>query len=136
MKEEIKTLAQYRISRAQETFEDALLLLQKGSLISAVNRLYYAAFYAARALLATKGVDSSKHSGVISLFQKHFVKTGMTNIDISKTFPRIFEKRVDADYEDFVQLTKEEVESIRDQTLKFINECERVLKEILHDSLK
>ena len=131
MKEENRTLAQYRISRVKETFEDALSLFQKGSFISAVNRFYYATFYAARALLATKGLDSSKHSGVISLFQKHFVKTGIVNIDISKVFPRIFERRIDTDYEDFVQLTKEEVESIKNQTFLFIQECERVLKKLL-----
>ena len=131
MKDEIKTLAKYRISRAKETFEDALLLLQKGSLISAVNRFYYATFYAARALLATKALDSSKHSGVISLFQKEFVKTGIINIDVSKTFTRVFERRVDADYEDFVQLTKEEVESTRNRTSEFIQECEKVLKKLL-----
>lgn len=130
MKEESKILAQYRISRAKETFEDALSLLQKGSLISAVNRFYYATFYAARALLATKELDSSKHSGVISLFQKHFVKTGIVNIDISKAFPRIFERRIDTDYEDFVQLTREEVESIKNQTSGFIQECEIAFKEL------
>ncbi|MBU1599651.1 HEPN domain-containing protein [bacterium] len=37
----------------------------------------YAIFSAARALLATKDLDSSKHSGVISLFNQHFVKTGV-----------------------------------------------------------
>jgi uncharacterized protein (UPF0332 family) len=39
-----------------------------------VNRLYYAAFYAARGLLATKDLESSKHARAISLFQQNFVK--------------------------------------------------------------
>ncbi len=115
MKEEVKSLALYRIERAKETYEEGLALLEKGSLHGAVNRLYYAGFYAARALLATKGLDSSKHSGVISLFQKSFVKTNLLSADLSKALPKSFERRQDSDYEDFAQISKEEVEKTRDQ---------------------
>lgn len=76
MKEELKALARYRLSRAKETLKDGSILLNEGSFNSAVNRHYYAAFYAARALLVTKELDSSKHSGIIALFQNHFVKSG------------------------------------------------------------
>lgn len=70
-------LAKHRLDRAREALRDAEFLLQQGSLISATNRFYYAAFYAARACLATKEIDSGRHSGAISLFQQHFVKTGL-----------------------------------------------------------
>lgn len=72
MKKELAGLAHYRMERARETFQDGARLLENGSLKGAANRLYYAAFYAARALLAVLELDSSKHSGVISLFNKHF----------------------------------------------------------------
>jgi uncharacterized protein (UPF0332 family) len=45
-------------------------------LMRSFARSYYAMFTAARALLATKHLDSSKHTGVVSLFNQHFVKTG------------------------------------------------------------
>jgi uncharacterized protein (UPF0332 family) len=48
-----------------------------------VNRAYYAIFYAANAMLATKGLERSKHSGVIATFRQHFVKTGMVEPDSS-----------------------------------------------------
>ena len=76
MREEILKLARHRLARAREARKDGETLLAGGSLNSAANRFYYAAFYAARALLATQEVDSSRHSGVIALFQKHFVKAG------------------------------------------------------------
>jgi len=41
-----------------------------------VNRLYYACFYAVSALLIQQGLSSSKHTGVRSLFNRHYVKTG------------------------------------------------------------
>jgi len=43
----------------------------------AVSRAYYAMFYATSALLASKGISRSKHSGVCSAFGEHFVKTGL-----------------------------------------------------------
>ena len=60
--------------RASETLLEAKLLFETGHFNGSVNRLYYAAFYAARALLAIKGLDSSKHSGVISLFNGEFLQ--------------------------------------------------------------
>jgi len=124
----IKTLSNYRIERAEETFRDAELLLQNNSLKSALNRFYYSAFYAARALLATKGLDSSKHSGVISLFNQHFVKTGIMKIEISKILSKSFEIRQDSDYEDFISISKEEVVKLRDGVKIFIEECKNILK--------
>jgi uncharacterized protein (UPF0332 family) len=70
------TLARYRLSRAQECLEDAKLLFANGKYHSTANRAYYASFYAVRALLALKGLDASKHSGVISLFNREYVKSG------------------------------------------------------------
>lgn len=131
MKKELIALARYRLTRAKETFDDALKLLNEGSLNSAINRLYYAAFYAARAILATKEIDSSKHSGVISLFNKHFVKTGIIEPDKAKILKRSFEKRQDIDYEDFVEITRQEVEGIKDKVLEFMNECEKALEQLL-----
>ncbi|GAB6275003.1 MAG: hypothetical protein STSR0004_18680 [Peptococcaceae bacterium] len=70
-----KALSLYCFQRAKETFEDAKILFAKNRLNSTVNRLYYSLFYAILALLETKNLASSKHSGVRSLFNQHFVKT-------------------------------------------------------------
>ena len=67
-----RALADYRMRRARETFEDAAALADSKRWNSAVNRLYYAAFYAAKALLATREIDAARHSAAISLFQLHF----------------------------------------------------------------
>ena len=77
MKKEFYELAKYRITKAEEAHADGCLLLDNGSFNGAVNRFYYAAFYAARALLATKNLDSSKHSGVLSYFNRYFIKDGL-----------------------------------------------------------
>jgi len=130
MKPEIKALAEYRLTRAYETFREGEGLLEREQLPGALNRFYYAVFYAARALLATKELDSSKHSGIISLFQQHFVKTGLVGIEMARTLPHLFEKRRDADYEDFVCLSLTEVQTSKEESQRFIKECERVLQNI------
>lgn len=71
-------LVAYRLKEAHEVLLDAQKLLRDhGSPRSVVNRAYYAMFYAVLALLATIGIGSAKHSGVIALFDLHFVKTGV-----------------------------------------------------------
>jgi uncharacterized protein (UPF0332 family) len=72
VKPELEKLARHRLTRAKDAFGEGEHLLTKGSSMGAVNRFYYAGFYAARALLALRELDSSRHADVISLFQKHF----------------------------------------------------------------
>jgi len=98
---------------------------------SATNRFYYAIFYAIRALLATKGLDSSKHSGVIALFHKEFVKPGIITKQISKIPNVSFEKRTDGDYQDYHVFTKNEVEDLAAKCNIFLTEIKKVLDKIL-----
>jgi uncharacterized protein (UPF0332 family) len=130
MTNEIRKLSQQRLSKARDTLKEAVVLLEKKFYRGAVNRFYYAAFYAARSLLATKELDSSKHSGVISLFHKHFVNTKLVDSEKAKALSRSFEKRQDSDYEDFASVTGEEVERIRKEVEEFVSECERVLRQM------
>jgi len=122
-------LARHRIARAHEALDEANLLIEQRHCTGALNRLYYAAFYAARALLATKTLDSSRHSGVIALFQEHFVKTGLISTDAARALPRAFEKRQTSDYGDFSEPTSEEVLSLRDQVRPFVASCETLLRD-------
>lgn len=102
-----KDLIQYRLERAYETFEDAKILHKSKRWKACVNRLYYACFYAVSGLLLQKGLFSSKHTGIRSLFNLHFVKSGNVPKDYAKTFNDLFERRQESDYVDFVQFTDE-----------------------------
>lgn len=70
MKQSQIDLANYRLADAKEKLMSARILLQEKHLKDSLSRSYYAMFSAVRALLALKEVDSSKHSGVISLFNQ------------------------------------------------------------------
>ena len=63
---EIDKFISYRIEKADEVYEAAVLLYNASQWNSAVNRLYYACFYAASALLLKRGVGAKSHAGVIA----------------------------------------------------------------------
>ena len=68
-------LVKYRLESAQEKLKSAKILLDAGQLKDSVGRSYYAIFTAVRAVLAKDAVDFSKHAGVISYFQREYIKT-------------------------------------------------------------
>jgi uncharacterized protein (UPF0332 family) len=86
-------LIDYKREKASETLEDAILLYKNGRLFSTVNRIYYSLFYEVSALLLRNGLSSSKHSGVMALFQRHFIKTEVISVELGKFYSRMFEFR-------------------------------------------
>jgi len=115
-------LAKYRLDRARETAEEAGTLIREGKLKGAANRLYFSVFYAARALLATKRLDSAKHSGVIGLFNKEFIKTRIISVNSGKTLSKAFKFRNEGDYQDFREFKHEEIEALQKECSAFIEE--------------
>jgi uncharacterized protein (UPF0332 family) len=105
----IKDLVSYRLTRANETLEDARILAAASRWNACVNRLYYACFYAISALLARHGLSSSKHAGVRSLFNKQYVKTGKIPKDLARIYNDLFERRQEGDYIDFVSFQEAQV---------------------------
>ncbi|TVQ23093.1 MAG: HEPN domain-containing protein [Leptolyngbya sp. DLM2.Bin15] len=95
---QLQLLVQYRLSEADETLREAEILLAQSAFRGSVNRSYYAMFYAVAGLLATQGLGTSKHSGVISLFDREFVKTGILPKTLSRSLHRAFDERQASDY--------------------------------------
>lgn len=104
--EERNALIQYRLRRAEETYQEALLMQRESHWNACANRLYYACFYAVNALLVKAGYASSKHTGVRSLLNQHFVKTGVISKELGTLYNELFEARQEGDYVDFVQYDK------------------------------
>ncbi len=123
MPEEI--LAQNRevslyMANAREMLEAAQLMLDNGFYGSAINRAYYAVFYAANALLATKRLARNKHSGVISAFRQHFVKTAFIENEYSDVYGRLFADRHISDYEINDAVEEEQVSVDVDDARRFV----------------
>lgn len=123
-----QSLINYRLQRARETLQDAHLLMdQGGSPGSVINRSYYAMFYAVLALLTTLGKGSSKHSGVISLFDQHFVKSGKFPEAMSKAFHKAFDLRQIGDYRELFQVDREQAEEVLHSAEQFIEVVDKFL---------
>ena len=101
-------LVRYRMQNSKEKLDSAKILLENSKFKDSISRSYYAMFTAARALLATKHLDSSKHTGVVSLFNQHFVKTGIVTNDLGRMLMKGKDLRQDGDYKDFVETSIEE----------------------------
>ena len=120
MKPEDRQYAQYRLSRADEALDEARLMLEHGHLHAAVSRLYYACFYAVSALLLTAGLAAKKHSGVIALFDRHWVNSGEVAISHGRLYRKLFENREMSDYLDLAQFERAEVEKLLSEAEQFV----------------
>lgn len=128
MNEEKRALIQHRLAQAKDSIKEAEVLLREGmSLRSVINRLYYAIFYAVLALLQEKDVGTSKHSGVITLFDKEFIKTKIFDKDFSKVLHRAFELRQKGDYMEQAEIMKQDVDEIQPKAQEFISKVESYL---------
>ncbi len=107
--EERKVLAKLRLDNANERLSFIPAILEIGDYKTAVNRAYYAIFYAMRAVLALDGFDSKKHSGIIAEFRKQYIKTGIFENDMSDIISDLFEVRSSSDYDDFYIISKSKV---------------------------
>lgn len=123
MKEE---LVKYRIKDAKDRVLSAEILLRSKQYKDSVSRSYYAMFSAARALLATKGYDSAKHSGVIALFNQHFVKEGVVSSDMGRLLAQVKDVRERGDYADFIEITEEEAKEYLEAAKRFVEEINSV----------
>ena len=128
MKEEQLVLIKYRLKEADDSIEEARVLLREGmSLRAVMNRLYYAMFYAVLALLQEKQIGTSKHTGAISLFDREFIKSGIFDKELSKTLHRAFELRQKGDYMEEAEITKEDVDEIFPKAIDFVNKTKEHL---------
>ena len=99
-------LIRYKLSWAKETPEEAEIMLQTSHSHGATNRIYYACFYVVTALLLKRG----KHSGVVGLFNRHFVKPGLVGVDMGKFYSRMFDNRLESDYADWVEMGNRDIQ--------------------------
>ena len=114
-------LARYRIKQAEESLEEARFLFEGGkSPRSVVNRAYYAMFYAVLALLIYEQYSSSKHAGVISYFNRRFIKEEVFDAELGRSLNKAFELRQRADYREYAEVTLEEVAPYIEKAESFV----------------
>lgn len=124
-------LAKFRLNRANEILKESEDSLKQKHFGLSVNRSYYAMFTAVRALLSLKEKDSSKHSGVIALFNQYIVKPGIFPKECSKFLRDAKKIREEADYGDFVEITREDAQIQIENAKKFLEEAEKTMQKMI-----
>lgn len=120
---DLEALYQFRVEEAETTLQDALLMLQQGgSPRSIVNRAYYAMFYIVQAALIKSGasINTSKHSGVISVFDKEFILSGKLDAKYSKILHSMFDDRQESDYKDMYVVSASDATKAVQEAREFV----------------
>ena len=121
--EKIRTLSKYRLEKAKEDLETAKINFDHDMFAQSVNRSYYAAFHALRALLAYDIFDSKRHSSILGYFNKNYIANGKIDQDYYRIIASAFDIRTKSDYQDFYIVAKDDA---REQLLN----AERFIKMI------
>lgn len=133
--EQTRQLSAYRLEKAATLLTQAELLLKHQQYDGSVNRSYYAIFNAVRAILAFVRLDSQSHRGVISFFDRYFVKTGIVEKRLSTIVHEAFDTRQDNDYEDFYQPTEAEAQEQFEHATQFIHVIKQKHNQFLQGTL-
>jgi uncharacterized protein (UPF0332 family) len=132
--DEFVEIMRLRVENAKRLLESSQALIDIGDYKSSANRSYYAVFSAMRASLALLKIDSKKHSGVISAFRQHFIKSGKLPPELSDTITELFIIRNESDYNDFYVIAKEDVSAQLKNARQFVFEVEALLTIVISEN--
>jgi uncharacterized protein (UPF0332 family) len=120
-------LVNYRLQRAKETLKEAETMIEKGFYNAAVNRYYYACYYAVIALLLKNDIMPQTHQGVKQMFALHFIRTGIIDNKYSQFYSQLFNDRISGDYDDFLLYNYDKVSPLGLKAEDFILTIEKEL---------
>jgi len=124
--EEKKSLVAYRLEKGKETLAEIPILIENHLWRNAANRLYYACFYAASALLMKDGYQENSHNGIKSVLSSRY--GNVIDKCLIKKYGILFNMRQRGDYEDWAILEEEDIIPLIEPANRFITEMERLIK--------
>jgi uncharacterized protein (UPF0332 family) len=122
-------LIAYRFQRSKESYLDAELLAKNERWNSAINRLYYSAYYAVTALLLKHDLNPTTHNGAKLKLSENFIKTSKIPTNLGKMYSQLFSWRQKGDYDDLFDFTEEKVTVYFEPVKDFIDLIEKLLAE-------
>ena len=124
-------LSELQLNRAKETLTYVPAYINAGDYNGAINRAYYAAFHAIKAIEILDNFDSKKHSGVIAYFRQQYIKTGELDVSLSKIIETLQVRREDSDYNMTVKFNSEDAYDSLNKATTFVAAVEDFLNQIL-----
>ena len=114
-----RDLSNYRIAEADDSLKVAEHCLKEGWYKDSINRSYYSAFYAVKAVLALSTVDFKRHKDVMGYFNKESVAKEIVPREIGRKLGALQKVREKSDYDDFYIASREKAEE-QFQTAAFV----------------
>ncbi len=123
-------IVEEELKLAHEMLVDAKLLLSEDRYRSVANRVYYAFFHSARALLTLLNVECKSHAGTISKFGECVVNKNLIHRRYGKYLNQAFNLREKSDYQVILSIDEDEIENLLEHAEDFINEIENIVKKL------
>jgi uncharacterized protein (UPF0332 family) len=118
----------YRFKRAEESFDEARIMIDNKKWNTAISRLYYSCYYAVIALLLKNNIETRSHSGVRTKFSDTFIKSGKIDIKFGKLLSHLADYRQKGDYGDLYDYDEKIVLPLVDQVREFISEIKKLIE--------
>ncbi|MCQ2606090.1 MAG: HEPN domain-containing protein [Bacteroidales bacterium] len=118
------------LEKSKRFFSEVAQLVNLKFWDTTINRLYYAVFHAASALLINKGIEVKTHKGVSLMLGEHFVKNGVLTMDEAKFYARLQNLRERGDYNCSYNATEEDVLKLIEPSSNFIKKVEQIINNL------
>lgn len=122
-------LSRYRLQEAKDSLRVAQHCFTEGLFKDSINRSYYAAFYAIKAVLALGTVDFKRHKDVMGYFNKEYVAQEIFLRELGRRLGMLKQLREKSDYDDFYIASKTQAEEQYNTAQATIEEITKYLKE-------
>lgn len=125
--EEKRAILAYRKQKAEKALIEAKdnAKMEHWNLVA--NRLYYAVFYMASALLIDKGFTAKSHNGIFCILGQEFVHKGLLSREDAKLASRLQNMRQSGDYDDMFDWTEEDVLPLFEKTENLITKMDKLI---------
>ncbi len=123
-------MVRYWWRKARDSMASARREYEAGAYSFAMNRLYYAAFYAVSAILLDREQTFKKHSGVRAAFHRQFIRTGIVDLTWGQLYDQLFEDRQEGDYVEFVSFEPEYVAYQMERCSEFLDALRPLLPSV------
>ena len=120
-------IVKFRLKKANDTFAEVPVQMKNNFYRTAANRLYYACYYAASALLINDGYEAYTHSGVKTLLGLHYINSNRIEKSFGKMYRQLFNLRQTGDYEDWINIEEDDITPFLEPAEKFIAEIETLI---------
>lgn len=130
-----KEVIDYRRKRAGATLQLAEHCCTSFDCNDALNRAYFACYYAVSALLGAHDLSANGHDETVQIFTRDFIETGLISESSGRDFAHLAKRRLEVDYEDFKDASADEVQQSLATARGLIGEIDGLMHGKLADDL-